>query len=183
MLNIKYFKQGDKAEEVIINPNANGNAWFVKTIKEVNGAEEEINAIGSFDSKNVAIIDKKLVSTSAKTYSNTGSIKVTNYGPNDYIYNVNAEGNSFVVFSEIHYPEGWEITIDNNPVEMKRVNYLLRGLEVPKGNHTIAFKFKPYSYTTGNTITYILSIIVLIGAFSAIGFEVYRNYKQNLEMA
>lgn len=183
MLNIKYFKQGDKAEEVYINQNANGNAWFVKTIQTVNGAEEEINAIGKFDSKNIAIIDHKLVSTSAKEYNNNGTVKVTKYSPNDYIYNVNAEGNSFVVFSEIYYPEGWEITIDNKPVEMKRVNYLLRGLEVPKGNHVVAFKFRPYSYTTGNTITYVLSILVLLGALGAIGYEGYKYYKKVMTVA
>lgn len=181
MLNIKYFKMGDKAEEVQINPGANGNAWFVKTIKSVNGAEAEINAIAQFDSKNVAIIDEKLVSTSAKTYNNNGTIKVTKYGPNDYIYNVSTTGNSFVVFSEVYYPEGWEVTIDDKPVDMKRVNYLLRGLEVPKGNHLVAFKFRPYSYTTGNTITYILSLLVLLGAFGAIGFEGYQYYKKSVK--
>ena len=88
-----------------------------------------------------------------------------------------------MVFSEIYYPEGWEITIDNKPVEMKRVNYLLRGLEVPKGNHVVAFKFRPYSYTTGNTITYVLSILVLLGALGAIGYEGYKYYKKVMTVA
>jgi len=179
MLNIKYFKQGEKAEDVMVNPNACGNAWLVKEIKEVNNAEEEITAIGSLDAQNIAVINTADFKTKSKTYDNNGTISTTQYGPNDFIYQVDAKDNSFAVFSEIYYPKSWEVTIDGKPTKMLRVNYLLRGLEIPKGKHIVAFKFRPFSYLTGDTITSIASILVILLSLLAIAWEVYKNAKKN----
>ena len=49
------------------------------------------------------------------------------------------------VFSEVYFPWGWEATVDGEPVEIARVNYLLRSIDIPAGEHSVEFTFRPSS--------------------------------------
>lgn len=184
MLNTKYFivqGQGNNAAPVAQqNPGAYGNAWLVKSIKEVASADAEMKAVDSVN-KSIAIIDKREASkiTSQPQYDSTASITFKQ-NLNDYLkYESNATTNQFAVFSEIYYPYGWIATVDGKETPIVRTNYLLRGINIPAGKHTIEFNFKPHTVALGNLLGLILGIvgyIVLLGG----GFLLWRNYKKSV---
>jgi len=173
MLNTKYFifEDGSRRETVQQNPNPNGNAWLVNTIKIVENANEEILALDSLKTKSEAVIDKRFVSEGFKTnypIDSSATIQLTSYALNNLVYDFNASTNQFAVFSEIYYKDGWNAYIDGKLTPYYRVNFVLRGLEIPKGNHKIEFKFEPTVIKQGSTITLIsygLLMIIFVGWF------------------
>jgi len=174
--NIKYLiVETEKGDIPIVNPFHNGNAWFVKEIKTVNNADEEINALGKIDTKNVAIRNKQNFKKSGivpffKTDS-LASIKLDLYKPNHLIYTSNNANDGFAVFSEIYYEHGWKATIDGNDSDILRVDYTLRGMHIPKGKHTIEFKFEPQVVKTGSTIALISFIIMVLVIIAGVYFD------------
>ncbi|WPP50495.1 YfhO family protein [Catalinimonas niigatensis] len=177
MLNARYFKAGDARNAVIINEHALGNAWLVGNIQEVNNADDAIEALGVTDLSNTAIVNTTDFSLEQSSYSQQGSIRLTSYEPNELVYQVDLPAESFAVFSEIYYPEGWLAYIDNEPVEHLRVNYILRGLPIPAGEHTIRFKFKPQSYYIGSSVSLVCSILLSLMLIVSIAMSA-RNIKQ-----
>ncbi len=167
MLNTKYFifEDGNRKETLQQNPDANGNAWFVNTIKIVANANEEIVALDSLKTKTQAVIDKRFISEGFKTEypkDSVATIKLTLYKANKLVYESNTTTNQFAVFSEIYYKNGWNAYINGNLVPHYRVNYVLRGMEIPKGKHTITFEFEPTVIKKGNTITLISYALLLL---------------------
>jgi len=155
MLNTRYLKLGDKPEAVLKNPFARGNAWFVKDVKVVSSPDEEILAINQIDVLNEATVDTKKFPTVKQTVFQTDSsatVKLTQYKLNDMQYESNNTQAGLAVFSEIYYPAGWEVSVDDKPADYIRANYILRGLLLPAGKHKIRFQFKPQSYYVGNNI-------------------------------
>ncbi|MBA4166805.1 MAG: YfhO family protein, partial [Chitinophagaceae bacterium] len=152
MLNTKYFivtNPADRQQVAQLNPDALGPAWFVKAIKYVDNANEEMKALDNFHPKDTAIIDKKEQSkiTGAPGQDSSASIQLVQ-NDNDYIlYKSSSKANGFAVFSEIYYPNGWKASIDGKEVPIVKADYALRGLSVPAGGHRIEFKFEPSSYT------------------------------------
>ena len=179
MLNVKYVIQSDENGQklALANPAANGNAWFVEKIKLVKSANEEMKALDTLDTKRVAIfrtIDAtKYLKAPALPISNLeyekdsiSSINLVSYKPNHLKYVSNNSNEGFAVFSEMYYQNGWKATIDGKDAKILNVNYVLRGLQIPAGKHTIEFKFEPEVVKTGSTIALISSIgmLLLIGA-------------------
>jgi hypothetical protein len=182
MLNVKYVIQSDENGQKLAlqNPAANGNAWFVEKIKFVNSANEEMKALDSLDNKNEVVIvnnDKALVSLPLNfTKDSLASIQLVSYKPNQLKYVSNNTNEGFAVFSEMYYKNGWKATIDGTEAEIFNVNYVLRGLQIPAGKHTIEFKFKPEVVKTGSTIALISSIGMLL----LIGAGVYLERKKKI---
>lgn len=168
MLNAKYFILPYKgATTPILNSHAMGNGWFISEIKYVNNANEEIDAIGNIDLHNVAVADKEFSNVLGKSaeQDTTSMVKLTAYEPNALSYEVESKQGGIIVFSEIYYP-GWTATVDGEPVELGRVNYVLRALNVKPGKHKIEMEFRPKSINTTETIAYCgfgLLILTLIG--------------------
>ncbi len=173
MLNTKYFifADGNNKENAQENPNTNGNAWFVNSIKVVQNANEEIKALDSLKTKLEAVIDARFVNSDfVTTYQtdSTATIELTKYKENELTYESNSTNNQFVVFSEIYYKDGWNAYIDGKLVPHYRVNYVLRGMELPKGKYTIEFKFEPTIIEKGNTIgliSYAFLLLIPVGWF------------------
>lgn len=169
MLNTKYFIVG--ANQVQVNPDANGNAWFVHELVKVNSADEEMKTLDTLNTKQAAVIDVSSF-TSAVSFpqkiDTTASIQLTKYDVTTLEYSSNSTKLQFAVFSEIYYKEGWNAYIDGKISPHYRVNYVLRGMLVPAGKHTIVFKFEPTVIKNGNTITiasYFLLLLIPIGWF------------------
>ncbi|WP_431167433.1 YfhO family protein [Tenacibaculum halocynthiae] len=170
MLNTKYFIAGeDKFQE---NPEANGNAWFVNNIKLVNSADEEIKALDNLKTNEVAVLRKSSLENSKINFpqekDSTATIALIKNAITELVYKSTTRKEQFAVFSEIYYKDGWNAYIDGELVPHYRVNYVLRGMLVPKGNHTIEFKFQPKVIKTGSTIallSYVLLLLVSIGWF------------------
>lgn len=164
MLNTRYIIYPGKDRLIPIkNPQANGNAWFVKNVRTVASADSEIVALEHLHSKTEALIQAKNKEgiKPAETYAADGSIKMVSYQPNHLSYESEAKDKGFAVFSEIYYPKGWNAYIDGALTPYACVDYLLRGMEVPAGKHQIEFKFEPAVYKTGNTISMIGSLLAL----------------------
>ncbi|MDD5150198.1 MAG: YfhO family protein, partial [Flavobacterium sp.] len=183
MLNVKYIIQTDSTGNSfpVQNPNANGNAWFVSQIKSVNYADEEMKALTHLDSKNVVLIGPADVRGSNSIASrgiknnfspdSLATIQLDLYKPNHLKYTSNNSNDGFAVFSEVYYKNGWIATIDGKETTIYRVDYTLRGLDIPKGKHTIEFKFEPKVIQTGSTITLISSIGMFLLLIGGIYFE------------
>ena len=177
MLNAKYLIVPDKKSgqpQVQRNPYAMGNAWFVDTLQVVNTANEESHALNYINLHTTAVLDKEFasyVTDFTPQRDPEAVVRLTKYTPRyiDYEYATSQPGT--IVFSEIYYPYGWKATIDGKPVDHYRVNYMLRALNVPAGNHTIHFEFAPDSVKKGDTlamvcifIMYGTMLVVLMGA-------------------
>ena len=173
MLNTKYFIYEDENQRASLqkNPYTNGNAWFVNAIQIVENANEEILALDSLQTKKKAVIDKIFITDNFNlnyTKDSIATIKLTSYKANELFYESNTTANQFAVFSEIYYKNGWNAYIDGNLTPHYRVNYVLRGMEIPKGKHTIVFKFEPLVIKKGTIISlmsYLIFLIVSLGWF------------------
>ena len=166
MLNTKYFIVQDQQSgqpSVIPNPDAAGNAWFVKNVKLVNGPAEEFKALETFNPKDTVIIQNQVATGLVQPqWDSSATIQMTRFDNDTIEYTTQASSPQFAVFSEIYYADGWNAYVDGVKTPYYKVNYLLRGMNVPAGNHKIIFIFEPASYKTGNNISFIASIFILL---------------------
>ncbi len=181
MLNAKYFISKNENDEMfaVPNPNALGNAWFVSEFKIVENADSEITAMNNFNPATTAVVDKKFSHELEKfspAFDSTASIKLTEYKPNHLKYQSKANSEQLAVFSEIYYDKGWNAYIDGNLSPHFSVNYVLRAMRVPAGEHNIEFKFEPKEYFIGEKISLASSALLLI--FACAGIFLYYK-KQN----
>ena len=177
MLNTKYFilpLQGGTTAP-IQNPYAQGNGWFVNKLNYVDDANAEYAEVGKIDVRHEAVADKKFEAAlgQAKANDSTAIVKLDKYEPNNLQYTVNSKNGGVVVFSEIYYP-GWTATIDGQPAELGRVNYILRAVSVKPGKHTVVLDFHPTSISTTETIAYI-SIVILLLAIAGAGYMEWKK--------
>ncbi len=185
MLNVKYVVQQDEEgrDYPALNPYANGNAWFVKTLLPVKSANQEIQALDSLDVMNEAVINTNNfpnITPLSFQKDSTATIKLTDYSPNHLTYRSINGQEAVAVFSEMYYANGWNAYIDGIKTHHFKVNYILRAIKVPAGNHKIEFKFEPEVIETGGTIT--LASTLLLGLFilGGIGFSL-RNFRKKEE--
>jgi len=177
MLNTKYIiapGPGGKENVAEKNPDALGNAWFVNNWKIVEDADSEITSLMHFDPKHTALVDKRFadyLKDVTPTNDSTASIKMKSYLPNDLVYESKSNAEELAVFSEIYYKDGWDAFIDGKPSEYIRVNYILRAMKIPAGNHTIEFKFEPKAYATGEKISLASSLIILLSCVGLLFME------------
>lgn len=175
MLNTKYFifPAGQQRQTVpILNPHAYGNAWFVNKVQYVNNANEEIDALDSIIPTETAVVDarfKDVLKGTTESYKDSlSSIRLTSYAPNRLTYETNNAQDGIAVFSEIYYPDGWHVTIDGQPAELARADYILRTMYVPAGQHTIGMRFDPTSLHVTEGIAYGALALLVIGIIVAV---------------
>ena len=163
MLNTKYYLQNGNL--VYTNPYAYGNAWFVKSVKSVTSNNDEILEFKNINPKESAIVHSEFEGIlSESNYNTTGNnIQLTDYKPNHLTYQANCQSKGLAIFSEIYYSDGWNAYIDGKLVNHIRANYILRGLEIPKGVHKVEFKFEPQLYTISNLMNIIGFLIIGLG--------------------
>ncbi len=163
MLNMKYLIYNKEAAP-LVNPHANGNAWFVKNIRVAADANEEMKLVGEINTKTEMVADKSFAAQlpTKITSDTTAHIALTSYKPNDLIYNFSSKSDQVAVFSEIYYDKGWTAYIGGKEVPYVRANYLLRAMPLKAGNYDIEFRFEPKSYSYGNMAALISSIALLV---------------------
>ena len=178
MLNTKYMII-DLNNQPLPNPHALGNAWFVEAIMMVEDANQEITDLGEYDPAYIALVDKRFsdyLDKTSYTADSAASIRLTNYLPNHLTYECKTGKEQFAVFSEVYYKDGWNAYIDGEPSPHIRVNYILRGMKVPPGEHQIEFKFEPRIYKRGEAVSLassILLILLVLGVFIYEGRKYY----------
>lgn len=178
LLNAKYVVGGSlEAPQVQLNPNVNGNAWFVSDIKMVNTPNEEIDAIGSINSKKTAVIsteDKKYFDGKNLAKDSTAFLDLTKYQANELEFKTQSKTPQLAVFSEIYYPKGWKMYLDEKEVPYIKANYLLRAVYVPAGNHTVKMIFEPEVIAKGKVISMIAFGVFVLLSLGGI-FWIYKN--------
>ena len=174
MLNTRYFilpLQGGQTAP-IKNPYGYGNGWFVDKVKYVDNANSELDAIGKTMLRHEAVADKKFEQTLGQSKQQTGeaTVTLTSYKPNHLTYDVKSSTGGIVVFSEVYYP-GWTATIDGNPAEVGRVDYVLRGIQMPAGSHKVEMMFYPKSVDNTETVAYIAYLLLFATIAAGVFFE------------
>jgi hypothetical protein len=191
MLNTKYLivYGQNNAPQLLRNPHALGNAWFVDKIQWVNNADEEIAALASVNPATTAIIDRRFETERLTTFehnvpvstdsisTNPSSIKLMDYRPNRLIYETQSDVERLAVFAEIYYPKGWQVTIDGEATDIFRANYILRAMLIPAGRHTIEFRFDPESYHITENIAWSGYILLFVFAVLSIILAIRQNKK------
>lgn len=168
MLNAKYIivPGQDNQPMVYPNPEALGNAWFVRDIKWVATPDSEITALNNFDPANQMVVNEKFKSELdgfKPAADSTATIRLTEYQPNRLKYESSSTQEGLVVFSEIYYPAGWNAYVDDKPVAHFQANYVLRAMRIPAGKHTIEYRFEPKVISTGETISMAsMALLVLL---------------------
>ena len=175
MLNTRYFifPIGDKGETVPIqNPYAMGNAWFVSTVNYVANANEEMAALDSFNPTRTAVVNKDFQATlhdiTGAPVDSMAHLTLESYEPNHLRYTTSNSQDGVAVFSEIYYPDGWQVTIDGEKAELARANYVLRALYIPAGEHTVEMTFDPQSLHTTETMAYAGYGLLLLGVIALV---------------
>ena len=182
MLNTKYMifpLQGGQTVP-LQNPYTYGNAWFVDKIQYAANANEEIDVIGKLNLRHEAVADAKFKTQlgEAVEQDSVSIVTIKAYEPNELTYEVNSGKGGVVVFSEVYYP-GWTATVDGQPAELGRVNYILRALNVKPGKHDVVLTFKPKSVNTTETIAYVSYIILILVVLGAAFMEYRRRQKKS----
>lgn len=184
MLNTKYFIVSQQGKPVAQrNTEAYGNAWFVDSVIFVPSVNEEMRTLGEINPRHTAVINEKFKDLIPRTSFNTDSsdtISLTHYQANKVVYSYKTKEDRLAIFSEIYYPHGWQIDIDGQNVEMAQANYVLRAVYLPKGQHTITFKFKPAIIKEGNIISAVSGIIIALAIIGGI-FINFRKKKEEEE--
>lgn len=180
MLNARYFilPLQDGQTVPVQNPYVYGPAWYVDNLTYVDNANAEIERVGKMDIRHEAVADKRFeaqLKTAVKQDS-TSVVKLTSYMSDRLTYDVNSSKGGVIVFSEVYYP-GWTATVDGQPVELGRVNYLLRAVNVAPGKHKIELAFHPKSVTTTETIAYVAYTVLLL-AILLLAYIEYRKKRK-----
>ncbi|HEX8332174.1 MAG TPA: YfhO family protein [Segetibacter sp.] len=176
MLNTKYFLQKDGnglTQNSQKNEAAYGPCWFASSIMFVKDAREEMNLLGTYNTKDTALVQQSFKSSIPFTPQpdSAATIQLVKNDNEVVSYTSNAVGNQFAVFSEVYYDKGWKAFIDGKESPIVKVNYVLRGLAVPAGKHAIEFRFEPQGYYTGKTLTNVFSTILLLLLAGAVFME------------
>ena len=173
MLDTKYFITQNGLQR---NPAAMGAAWFVDSVKWVDNANDEILALNNIDVKNTAVIrnsDQNAVTNFNKA-ADGGTMTLNNYSPDHLEYVTRTSAPQLAVFSEVYFPN-WKVFIDGKESKLFPVNYILRGMIVPEGQHTIEFRFHPDYYYTWNNIAQMAFYALLLILLAALAVEIYRG--------
>ncbi|MCD8202683.1 MAG: YfhO family protein [Prevotella sp.] len=178
MLNTRYFiipLQGGKTVP-LMNPYTYGNAWYVDKLTYADNANKEIDTVGKINLRHVAVADSKFkdILKDAQQQDSTSIVKLTSYDSDRLTFDANSSKGGVIVFSDVYYP-GWTATVDGEKVEIGRVDYLLRAINVTPGNHKIELVFKPKSIQTTETIAYIAYAVLIIAILVMVYIETRKR--------
>jgi hypothetical protein len=187
MLDVRYLEvptqqQPGAGVSVQRNPDALGAAWFVKNIQFVNGASTALKALNGFNPKDTAIVEsaEQTLAGGQPQYDSTASIKLDSYDNDAIKYTTNTHAPQFAVMSEVYYPAGWNAYLDGKKTQYVNADYILRGIAVPAGQHTLEFKFEPASYRNGQIIVYITNVLFWLSVIASIFAIMWKKQLQKL---
>ena len=180
MLNTRYIVYNPE-QPPLKNPFAFGNVWFVEDLDIVENADAEIEALNTIDPLKTAVVDKRFqkdLEGFVPQVDSTATIVLSEYRPNRLTYKSNAEREQLAVFSEVYYQPGWKATIDGKDVPHFRTDWILRGMRVPAGEHSIVFEFRPTGYVTAAYISSYSSFLILLLLIGAVGWSGWKYWKE-----
>lgn len=180
MMNTKYIITGNMASDTIPNPDALGNAWFVKGIEFKKGPRAVMDHLSFFNPKDTAVMDEqdKIQALSGLQVDSSASIQLVQNKNDEITYKAKTNAKQLAVFSEIYYKDGWKAYINDKETPIVKVNYVLRGLVVPSGDNTIKFEFKPASITGAKQIAGVASALLWLSLITMIAFAIKNLNKK-----
>ena len=181
MLNTRYVIYNPE-QQPLKNPYAFGNAWFVDKLDMVDNADAEIEALNTIDPLRTAVVDKRFqedLEGFVPQKDSTATIVLEEYRPNRLTYKSKADKEQLAVFSEVYYQPGWKATVDGKEVPHFRADWILRGMRVPAGEHTIVFEFRPSGYVTAAYVSSYSSFLILLLLIAAIGWSGWKYWKMS----
>lgn len=161
----------------VVNPHANGNAWFVSEVRYVDDADAELEMLGKLDLKNQAVADRKFQNAIGESESAQGTAVLTEYGVTELKYEVESQKGGIVVFSDIYYP-GWTATVDGQQTALGRADYILRAIHVPAGKHQVIMTFDPQTVHTTEAIAYSALAILAAIMMLMIGLGIWNSRRK-----
>lgn len=179
MLNTRYVIYNPQ-QPPLVNPYADGNAWFVKELVQVENADEEIASLDKIDPKKTAVVDKRfagLIAGFSPQADSTATIQLDSYRPNKLAYSSQSQTEQLAVFSEIYYQPGWKASIDGKPVEHFRADWILRAMRIPAGKHEIVFEFKPEGYIVAANVSAYSSFLILLLLVASVVYSIVKELK------
>ena len=179
MLNMRYavVSMQDGSQAPIRNPYAMGNAWFVNQVQFVPTADDESAALNTIDTHTTAVADERfrVVLTCQPQPDSTDVIELTTYEPNHLVYHTRCSHDRVAVFSEIYYPEGWHLYIDEVEKPIGRANYILRAAVIPAGQHTVKMEFVPTALALDKW-SMVFVILCLLLSIACISWPLWSKY-------
>ena len=173
MLNTRYTIAGGAVEQNYTF----GAAWFVNSVERVSTLAEELEALGLADLATTAVVGGE-VETLKAWYDASGYIELVEYAPNYLKYEYDASQEALCVFSEIYYPEGWTAYVDGVETEYFAVDYILRGMVLPEGEHIVEWRFKAPKWGVATAVTGIASWLILLSLVALVAVSIYRRVRQ-----
>ena len=182
MLNTRYVIVDDQTVQG--NPDALGNAWFVDSLTYVDNADQEMAFLDNFNPARSAVADAKFREQlgEASAVQRGDTIYETSYAPNHLTYKSHSANGGLAVFSEIYFPWGWKVNVDGKPVEMGRVNYVLRALQLPAGDHEIDFKFAPDEVSKTQTWAKVAVVVIYLLLLLALNYALFGDKLRKKEV-
>lgn len=173
MLNTKYLITKNGLQR---NAGAMGAAWFVDSLAWVSSANDEIMALSNLDLRHTAVIRDKYKSliSDLSSANDKDTISLDHYSPDHLIYKAKTTGKRVAIFSEVYFPD-WKVSIDGQPADLFPANYILRGVVIPEGEHTIEFVFRPEYYYTWNNLAEIAFYVLVLILLLTFLWEGYKN--------
>jgi hypothetical protein len=178
MMNTKYIITGNMASDTIPNPDALGNAWFVKGIEYKKGPRAVMDHLSYFNPKDTAVIEDKdkIEALEGLQVDTSATIQLINNQNDLVLYSAKTSVKQLAVFSEVYYRDGWKAYIDDQEAPIVKVNYVLRGLVIPRGDHKVRFEFKPTTLAKARQIANISSILLWLSIFVLAGVSIKKLY-------
>ncbi len=180
MLNTRYIIYNPE-QPPLVNPYANGNAWFVEEVRQVENPDAEIAALDEIDPKHIAVVEKRFADQLkgfTPQVDSTATIQLDSYRPNKLTYSVKSSTEQLAVFSEIYYQPGWKATIDGKPADHFRADWILRAMRIPAGEHQVVFEFRPQGYIVAAQVSAYSSFIILLLLIAIVGYSIWKEVKQ-----
>jgi hypothetical protein len=176
MLNTKYviFNNEDGTSELYVNDSANGPAWFIDSIINVDSKDKEIIALDLLSNKSKAVSTE--LESNKYVVDDSSYVKLLEFNPNRIKYEYNNKNDGFIVFSEIFYPYGWNSYINGVKTNHFNVNYILRGMNVKSGNNIIEFVFEPDVIKKGGIVSLSASLIFVL-IFLGMSYKFFSKNK------
>ncbi|MCC8173073.1 MAG: hypothetical protein LIO65_01380, partial [Odoribacter sp.] len=181
MLNTRYIIY-NPAQPPLYNPFAFGTAWFVRDYEIVENADAEMASLNRINPRETAVLDKRFSQNIAGLTiipDSTAQIEMTSYEPIHLVYKSSTQTEQLAVFSEIYYPNGWYAYIDGVETDHFQVDWTLRAMKIPAGEHTIEFKFIPHDYITATKVSSVSSIIILLFLLFVVGWSIWLYYRKS----
>jgi uncharacterized membrane protein YfhO len=179
MLNMRYavVSMQDGSQAPIHNPYAMGNAWFVNQVQFVPTADDESAALNTIDMHTTAVADERFreALTCQAQPDSADAIELTTYEPNHLVYHTRCSHDRVAVFSEIYYPEGWHLYIDDVEKPIGRANYILRAAVIPAGQHTVKMEFVPTALALDKW-SMVFVILCLLLSIACISWPLWSKY-------